>query len=417
MHHRTPSSTPSSRGTSPAEVPENYDLVCLSHLRWNFVYQRPQHLLSRCAQQRRVFFFEEPVWEQGPARLEVTQTPEGVQVAIPHLPEGVSGEEAEALQRSLLDEMLRQWSVDDFVLWYYTPMALGFSRHLEPLAVVYDVMDELSMFRFAPPALLQREAELYKRADVVFTGGQSLFEAKRERHPNVHLFPSSIDAAHFGQARTLAEDPEDQAAIGRPRLGYVGVIDERMDLELLAGVADARPEWQLVMVGPVVKIAPEDLPRRPNLHYLGGKQYAELPSYIAGWQVALLPFARNDSTRFISPTKTPEYLAAGKPAVSTPIRDVVHPYATEGLVYIAESVEEFVAAVEAALEQDPHGSGWLARVDRFLAGISWDRTWQGMAERIKEAVQRRRGGEPLTDAGNDSDDLLPAPRRGALAAT
>ncbi len=395
------------------------DLVCLSHLRWDFVYQRPQHLLSRFARERRVFFVEEPVWGEGSTRMEVSPRPDGVRVAIPHLPEGTGAEAAEALQQVLLDEMLREQSVEDFILWYYTPMALGFSRHLQPLAVVYDVMDELSMFRFAPPTLLQRESELYERADVVFTGGQSLFEAKRERHPNVHLFPSSIDAAHFGRARTIAEDPEDQASIGRPRLGYFGVIDERLDLDLLAGLADARPEWQLVMVGPVVKIDPADLPQRPNLHYLGSKAYAELPRYVAGWDVALLPFARNDSTRFISPTKTPEYLAAGRPAVSTPIRDVVHPYGTEGLVHIAESVAEFVAAVEAALEQDPHASGWLARVDRFLAGISWDRTWAGMVERIEEALQRRRSGEPLTttEHDNDSEDSLPAQRRGALAAT
>ncbi|MBA2246383.1 MAG: glycosyltransferase family 1 protein, partial [Gemmatimonadetes bacterium] len=204
------------------------------------MYQRPQHLLSRFARERRVFFVEEPVWGEGSTRMEVSPRPDGVRVAIPHLPEGTGAEEAEALQQVLLDEMLREQSVEDFILWYYTPMALGFSRHLQPLAVVYDVMDELSMFRFAPPTLLQRESELYERADVVFTGGQSLFEAKRERHPNVHLFPSSIDAAHFGRARTIAEDPEDQASIGRPRLGYFGVIDERLDLDLLAGLADAR---------------------------------------------------------------------------------------------------------------------------------------------------------------------------------
>ncbi len=401
---------------SPRAERAPYDLVCLSHLRWDFVFQRPQHLLSRFARERRVFFVEEPLWGDGPARLEVTPRAEGVLVAVPHLPAGTAAEEAEALQQELLDEMLREWSVGDFVLWYYTPMALGFSRHLEPLAVVYDVMDELSLFRGAPPQLLECEAELYERADVVFTGGASLFEAKRERHPNVHLFPSSIDRAHFAQARTPGEDPPDQAAIPRPRLGYFGVIDERMDLELLAGLADARPDWQLVMIGPVVKLDPAELPQRPNLHYLGGKQYADLPRYIAGWEVALLPFARNDSTRFISPTKTPEYLAAGRPAVSTPIRDVVHPYGTEGLVRIAETVQDFVAAVEVALAEDPRESGWLEQVDRFLADMSWGRTWSGMAERIEEAITGRHDGEGRRAVEAVDEESPPAEQRGALAA-
>jgi glycosyltransferase involved in cell wall biosynthesis len=375
------------------------DVVCLSHLRWDFVYQRPQHLMSRFARDRRVFFFEEPMFgeDAGAARLDISERPGGIRVAVPRLPRGLSPEEVEAAQRDLLQGLLADHGVTDYILWYYTPMALGFSEGLEPSTVVYDCMDELSLFRGAPPALLDRERRLLELADLVFTGGQSLYEAKRERHPAVHAFPSSIDAEHFGRARRppVAGEPADQAAIPHPRLGYVGVIDERIDLDLLAAAAAARPDWQWVMIGPVVKIDPESLPRRSNLHYLGMKSYDELPSYLAGWDVALMPFARNESTRFISPTKTPEYLAGGRPVVSTPIRDVVRPYGELGLVEIAEDPESFVAAAERAMarcgEGAPEREEWLRRVDEFLAGGSWSRTFRNMSDLIDGATLSRRG--------------------------
>jgi glycosyltransferase involved in cell wall biosynthesis len=361
------------------------DLICLSHLRWDFVYQRPQHLLSRCARDRRVFFVEEPVFGDGPRRLETKQRADNLWVATPHLPHGLEPAEAEAAQQQLLDELIRQEQIDPFVLWYYTPMAMGFSSHLRPLAVVYDCMDELSAFHGAPATLRQREAELFQRADVVFTGGLSLYEVKRKQHPNVHAFPSSIDARHFGQARKPLTEPHDQAAIPRPRLGFFGVIDERLDIDLLDAVAAARPNWQLVLVGPVVKIDEATLPRRPNIHYLGMKPYEALPAYLAGWDVALLPFARNEATRFISPTKTPEYLAGGKPVVSTPIHDVVCPYGEQGLVRIAEEVDDFIAAVTETLDMGA-STEWRERVDEFLSESSWDHTWDQMRSLLKTAV-------------------------------
>ncbi|HWS54918.1 MAG TPA: glycosyltransferase family 1 protein [Pyrinomonadaceae bacterium] len=363
------------------------DLVCLSHLRWDFVYQRPQHLLSRCARGRRVFFVEEPVYGDA-MRLDVSEREGGVRVVVPHLPHQARAD-GEALQRTLLDQLFAAQAVGDHVLWYYTPMPVAWTRHLDPLAVVYDCMDELSAFRGAPPELRGREEELFRRADLVFTGGRSLYEVKREQHPSVHAFPSSIDREHFARAREIDGDPADQAAIPHPRLGFFGVVDERLDIGLLDAVAAARPEWQMVIVGPVVKIDPEALPRRPNIHYLGPKQYKELPAYIAGWDVATLLFALNDSTRFISPTKTPEYLAAGKPVVSTPIRDVVRPYGEMGLVSIAATPEEFVAASEAALA----GAGAEARVraaDEFLSQTSWDETWARMWGLIEGVISSRR---------------------------
>ncbi len=367
----------------------DFDLVCLSHLRWDFVYQRPQHLLSRSAKQRRTFFIEEPMFAEGAARLDVSTREDGVTVVVPYLPENELSEVTrDAVLQGLIDSLFAQHAIKNYVLWYYTPMAIAFTRHLEPLAVVYDCMDELSAFKGAPPALREREAELFRRADLVFTGGQSLYEAKRGQHPHVYAFPSSIDVSHFAQARKITSDPADQAGIPHPRLGFFGVIDERFDIELLAGLAEARPHWQFVMIGPVVKIDPADLPRGENIHYLGGKSYKELPAYLAGWDVALLLFARNDSTRYISPTKTPEYLAAGKPVVSTSIRDVVRPYGQQGMVHIADAIPEFVAAIEAAMNEDEGER--LPRVDAYLSQNSWDRTWNRMSELIEGAVEARR---------------------------
>lgn len=393
------------------------DLICLSHLRWDFVYQRPQHLLSRCAKDRRVFFFEEPIYSDGELKLDVSQREEGVYVVVPRLPEGLLSEVAvEAVQQALIERLFEEHQIREHILWYYTPMALGFTRHLRPLATIYDCMDELALFKNAPRALRMREMELFKRADLVFTGGQSLYEAKRHQHRNVHAFPSSIERAHFAQARTLTEDPADQAHIPHPRLGFFGVVDERLDIELVDGIAAARPDWQLVVVGPVVKIDPKDLPNRPNIHYLGGKSYKELPSYIAGWDVAMMPFALNESTRFISPTKTPEYLAAGKPVVSTSIRDVVRPYGETGLVRIADTVAEFViAAAESGMDERVVNEAWLAKVNAFLAQTSWDKTWSDMWKLIAGVVLARE--EERAAAGQQANRRTAAASSLALSAT
>jgi UDP-galactopyranose mutase len=368
-------------------VGTNPDLLCFSHLRWDFVYQRPQHLLSRCARERRVFFLEEPVFDAHVPALEIRER-EGVKVVIPHLPPDGPPVAVNVLLGDLVAELLRQEEIHQYVLWYYTPMALAFTRQLQPLAVIYDCMDELAAFKGAPTALRELEWELFELADHVFTGGQSLYEAKCQQHPHVHAFPSSVDVAHFAKARSSQFDPPDQSAIPHPRLGFFGVIDERMNLGLLAHLAELRPDWQLVMIGPVVKIDPAELPQRDNLHYLGGKTYAELPAYLGGWEVALLPFALNEATRFISPTKTPEYLAAGKPVISTSIRDVIRPYGELGLVRIADTAEQFIKAVEALLTENAPAR--IKRSDEFLARMSWDRTWAQMSQLLDETVAARR---------------------------
>ena len=366
----------------------DYDLVCLAHLRWDFVYQRPQHLMSRAAREgRRVFFVEEPQLDGSRRRLDVTERDDGVRVVVPHLPAWLPPEMRADAIADLLNRLCCDYNISRYVLWYYTPMALTVSQHLKPLATVYDCMDELSAFLLAPPDLRDLEAELLRRADLVLTGGRSLYEGKRLLHPHVHLFPSSIDAKHFRAAREVHADPVDQADLRSPRIGFFGVIDERMDLDLVDALALLRPDWQFVYVGPVLKIEDSLVPRRDNIHYLGQKSYRELPAYLSGWDVAIMPFARNESTRFISPTKTLEYLAGGRPVVSTPIEDVVHPYGEHGLVRIAGTPEEFVRAIEAAMAEED--ASRLAAVDAILARTSWDRTWQSMSALVTGVVETR----------------------------
>ncbi len=372
-------------------LPQSYDLICFSHLRWNFVFQRPQHLLSRYAKEHRVFYVEEPVIHTHPEPLLHVSFPnqDGVIVVIPHLPDTLDEPERHEALTKLVDELLERENITHYVTWYYTPMALPFSSHLEPLATVYDCMDQLSAFKGAPPELVDRERELFGIADIIFTGGQSLYEAKKECHHNVHAFPSSVDVHHFAKAKSHHEEPADQAHIPHPRIGFFGVIDERMDIDLLKGMAEMRPDWQLVVIGPVVKIDPAILPNMPNIHYLGGKHYEELPQYIAGWDVAMMPFALNESTRFISPTKTPEFLAAGKRVVSTPIQDVVVPYEALNLVKIADTPEGFVDAIASSLEESQDNTQWSQAVEAFLSRTSWDKTWASMKQHIRETIEHK----------------------------
>src|SRR5437763_15258530 len=373
-----------------APDPQPATLLCFSHLRWNFVFQRPQHLMSRFAHEMDVIYWEEPIeiGARETAYLQVRQVENvpGVRIVVPHLPQGMPDDAREAALKRLLDAHLASVH-GPLIAWYYTPMMLLFSQHLEPNVTVYDAMDELSKFKFAPAQLLDLERELLERADIVFTGGSSLYEAKKNRHDNVHCFPSSVDRVHFLKARGRQFEPADQEDLPRPRLGFYGVIDERFDTELLARAAEMRPDWSFVMVGPVVKISDDELPRRPNIHYLGPKTYAELPAYLSGWDVALMPFAMNESTQFISPTKTPEYLAGGKPVVSTPVKDVVRHYGHLQGVGIASTPEEFVTACERALAlaRDPE-SDWLAEADLMLAATSWDTVQARMAGLVTEVM-------------------------------
>jgi UDP-galactopyranose mutase len=381
-------------------------LICFSHLRWKFVFQRPQHLMRRAAASTRVFYWEEPLFADASApELASSMSPEGVLVLTPVLPHGTGATASIEAQRELLDTFVAAQAIRAPVLWYYTPQALPFSAHLEARQVIYDCMDELSAFHGADPAIPLREQELLARADLVFTGGYSLYDVKRQQHDDVHPFPSGVDVAHFLPAREALPDPEDQAGIPHPRLGFYGVIDERLDQALVAGLADARTDWHLVLLGPVVKIDPSGLPRRPNIHYLGGKPYRELPAYLSNWDVALMLFARNEATRFISPTKTPEYLAAGRPVVSTPIADVVRQYGATKPVMIAGTTEAFAAAVEHALGLAQAREIWLPETDAMLAGCSWDSIWERMTALMNQRCSGTPRARPTLQPRSTASDL------------
>ncbi|MEP7056428.1 MAG: glycosyltransferase [Caldimonas sp.] len=365
-------------------------LIVFSHLRWNFVFQRPQHLLSRLSGHYHVVFVEEPVRTEGPAYLERTTPSPGVEVLRPHTPidaVGFHDDQLPALE-PLLARYLADNLIDDYAVWFYTPMALPLLTDLRPRAVVYDCMDELAAFKNAPRQMRQRETALLKIAQLVLTGGPSLYEAKRTLHPNVLCLPSAVDAQHYSAENALVKvEPmrrahELQGGLGAPRLGFFGVIDERLDLDLVAAIADAEPTWQLVLVGPVVKIDPARLPRRANLHWLGQQPYELLPQLVAGWDVCLMPFAINEATRYISPTKTLEYMAAGKPVVSTPIHDVEAMFSDA--VRIADGAAAFIDACRAALaEEGPERSARVAVMQACVRRHSWDAT----AEAARHALE------------------------------
>ena len=393
--------------------------MCVSHLWWSWVYQRPQHLMSRLAAEHPVLFVEEPRIRIGPPgeRRELLEEVPGVTVVrhtyssdattfwrridetrdsggghpsdvSPDITEGtvMFGSFAQpVLERSVVHRV-RELRHTPLILWLYTPMAAGFVELLEPDLVVYDVMDDLAAFRFAPPELLERQDRLLRRADVVFAGGPSLHAGISRRRPGAHMFPSGVDVEHFGAAADgVLAVPQTLRAVSRPRIGYVGVIDERIDLELLAAAADLRPDWSWVMVGPVTKIPTHQLPRRPNLVYAGQQPYEALPAYLGSLDVAMMPFAHNDSTRAISPTKTLEYLAAGRPVVSTSVPDVVSMYGS--VVRFGDDPSSFVGQIaEAMAESETTRAARPDRAAPLLGRYSWDGTVEQMHAVIGSAL-------------------------------
>lgn len=374
---------------SSLDCNDSIPLICFSHLRWDFVLQRPQHLMNRFGRTRQIFFFEEfiptdhhtPYLEYHPySGTEIVS----VRPRIPHWWDEAQRNDG---LKHLLDLLLRLNRVSKPILWFYSPQMFTFARHVDASAVVYDCMDELANFRFAPPGLKELEAELMARADLVLTGGSSLYQARKNQHDNIHLFPSGVELGHFRTVRGDIVPEAGMVALPGKKLGFYGVIDERIDLPLLAKLARSRPDWSIIMVGPLAKIGQHDLPQAPNLHFVGPRAYADLPSCLAAWDVALMPFAINEATRFISPTKTPEYLAAGLPVVSTPIVDVIATYGDVEAVYIADTAEAFVAACEKALATDM--APLLPEVDRKLASMSWDETHRRMNDLLDEAIERR----------------------------
>lgn len=371
---------PTTSGRAPRPV-----IFCFSHLRWDLVFQRPQHIMTRLQDSFDIVYWEEPrrASSCSVASLEKTRLGDGLVRIVPILPDSLDIESEQAALSDLLSEEASAHSAPH-ICWYYTPMMLAFSANATPDLIVYDCMDELANFAFAPRDIAVQEQILINRADIVLCGGPSLYKARADRHHNIHCIRSGVDVAHFARGADGVPDPHDQAALPRPRLGFYGVIDERIDLALVAEAARLRPEWAFVMIGPLAKINEADLPRAENIHWLGGKDYADLPAYAAGWDIALMPFALNESTQFISPTKTTEYLASGLPVISTPVRDVVNDYGTLGMMRIARDAEGFVAAAEDLLATtDETRAVWRSEARDCLA----DKSWEGIAGLILRKLQ------------------------------
>ncbi|MES2830441.1 MAG: glycosyltransferase family 1 protein [Pseudomonadota bacterium] len=381
-------------------------IIVFCHLRWDFVFQRPQHLLTRLANYYNIIVVEEPIFHDGESFLKKSTPSSNITICQPHTPVHAAGFHDDQL--SLLEPLVMDLvpEGEDPIVWFYTPMALPILQSLHPSLVLYDCMDELAAFRNSPKQLLQRETALLGIADLVFTGGPSLYEAKRNRHHDVHCFASSVDVSHFEQALDRLNSHIEHRDISGPRLGFYGVIDERLDLDLIAAVADAHAQWQIVLVGPVVKIDPASLPRRDNIHYLGQQSYEALPQFLAGWDVCLLPFALNEATKFISPTKVLEYMAAELPVVSTAITDVVQPYGD--VVSIAHSAQEFVQACEEALAMNEvQRTAMVRRMREVVAKTSWNATAAQMRELMQHGQQMKlaAAAETMGQALSEIDSL------------
>jgi glycosyltransferase involved in cell wall biosynthesis len=377
---------------------DSYSLIVHSHLRWDFVWQRPQQILSRLGSRHAVLFVEEPIFADDivSASLELSGAAPGVRRVVPRLPARLRAfyDEAATGVRSLLERLIAAdgrmaATFDEPVQWFYTPMPSPIMvGAFNERGVIYDCMDELAKFRFAPPELTQRERFLMSRADVVFTGGRQLYESKSRHHGNVHFFGCGVDAEHFSRA-LCADTPiaPELRSLPRPILGYFGVVDERLDYALIERLAERFPSGSVVFVGPTAKVDPSELPQRSNIHWLGQRSYQQLPAYVKGFDVCLMPFALNEATEFINPTKTLEYMAAGKPIVSTAVPDVVRNFVP--IVRIAETEREFVDAVALALTPEP---GRIREGIARARAATWESTVAAMDGLIAQAIHPRQLG-------------------------
>jgi glycosyltransferase involved in cell wall biosynthesis len=349
-----------------------YDIIVFSHLRWEFVYQRPQHIISRLAKKYKVLFVEEPIGQSSPAeKANIISINANLSIFQPRV-DNISDISAVLVKHIKCNKAPVGW----FYSAAFSPLITNFSFN----KIVFDCMDELSLFKGASEQIVAQEKYLMSEAHIVFTGGKSLYQSKKKGHSNVYCFPSSVDENHFKQALNGLEVPADIAHLPSPVIGYYGVIDERIDLKLLNKVAIQNSNASFVMVGPLAKIEQNDLPKQPNIFYIGMRSYNELPNYLKGFDIAMMPFALNDSTKFISPTKTLEYMAAGKPIISTAIKDVVRDYNKQ--ISIINTAEEFTEAIIHYYNQPSNNFSPMYK--EILQATSWDATVEQMDELISE---------------------------------
>jgi glycosyltransferase involved in cell wall biosynthesis len=363
----------------------NSPYIVFSHLRWDFVTQRPQHIMNRLAKSSQIIFVEEPIEpEDGEGGLVKMFKPSKNITVIQPLVQW--SEYTEKIGKFLRQHIRRQkWQKPR--LWFYSPMFVEMAFEIPHSLIVHDCMDELSAFLGASPELLKNEHRLLEKADIVFTGGRSLYNSKKRLHDNVHCFPSSVDKEHFVQALLpKVKIPTEMRDIPEPRVGFYGVIDERVDFDLIAELAYLNPLVSFVMIGPVVKVDYAILPQRKNIYYLGGRNYSELPNYLKSFDIAMMPFALNKSTEFISPTKTLEFMAAKKPIISTAITDVAEVYPKE--VTIVQNSLEFTSAIRSYLNESASARRLRQRQQtNVVEKTSWDRTVAEMEKMMNKAEQ------------------------------
>ena len=391
-------------------VEQHYGILAFSHLRWDFVWQRPQQFLSRFAEENPVLFVEEPKFDLQDGekpQLELLDAQPGVTVAIPHMAQGTTPDDAGEAMTVLVSEAVQSMNEEQRLgpplHWYYSPMAVEWSLGEFPSrGVVYDCMDELSQFRFAPPELIENERRLLENADIVFTGGYKLYEKKSRQHDNAHCFGCGVEYEHFAKAQVNGPIPEDMKAIKKPVIGWFGVIDERVDYDLIREAAAMRPDYSFVLVGPVVKVDPAALPKAENIHWMGGRDYKELPDYCRAFDICMMCFALNEATEFINPTKALEYLATGKPVISAPVQDVLRQYSD--LVEIVRTPGEFVEAIDRLLK-DPNKKRIQKGIDKARES-SWEGTVSQMRALIDEAIDGERPSHSASKRTANSASVL-----------
>ncbi len=377
--------------SSASQASENFPIIVHCHLCWDWVWQRPQQFLSRLSARHRILFVEtvgpDPHLAAPYARFRNADGFPNITILRIQFPtwqwrdaDFVDRERRRLVQLALESELLAG-QFENPVQWFYDPMAVkAFARQMNEIATVYDCMDELSKFKGAPPAIVERERELLALADVVFTGGRKMFESKSQFNGNCHFYGCGVDVAHFGQARSESTAVfADIAGLKKPVLGYFGVVDERMDYELVAKLADANPNWSVVIIGPAIKVDPDQFPQRPNLHWLGGREYKDLPAYGKGFDVCLMPFAMNEHTQFINPTKSLEYMATGREIISSAVPDVISNFGA--VVKVAHSHDEFIQLCRQAVERPDQKA-----IERGLKMAS-ENSWESIVNKLEQHVR------------------------------
>lgn len=372
-------------------------IVCLSSTRWSFLWQRPQQIMSRLCARHDILYVDPPFPvaeeqvrgisndESGTLIVKNLQTiNDALQIFRPleisrfSYPDLDSNELLKMNQELLqcqIQKALFQLGWQHPLLWLYDPRNVNLVDQLNPCGVIYDCVDSFRSFSWSHPHVSIWEEALVDRADVVLATSRALYQERLRKNRYTFLVPNAADYKHFSPWQGY-EKPADITAISRPRLGFIGAIYEWVDLELLQVIADKSPAWNLVLIGP--KQHGLQLPERSNIHWLGQRGYAELPAYVHSFDVALIPFLVNETTQHANPIKFWEYLAAGKPVVSTLLPEIPD---VPGVVWRSENHSMFCNHCAQALELVQHPLSRNKIITKARA-IAYANSWENRCKRI-----------------------------------